>query len=602
MKKGKHNYEDELYDDDEYYDDDDYYDDDYYYEEEEEEEKPKKNTKKNNSNKNKSNQTNNQFQSKQQIQNKSVKTNKNQNNNNNLNLSKKESSNNTLNLSKKESNISNISSSLGFSAKPSSSSSISNSIKEIKKQEKEKEKQISITALNNIKTYPKIDYGKKYTSNDNSDEKPTINLVIIGHVDSGKSTIVGHLLCLLNVLDKKQVHKDLKVKSNKGEKEIDTLAYAFATDEASDERERGVTIETAFKTFSTKNKTVIAIDAPGHQDFIPSMIAGTSVADVALLVIDSGINAFDAGFYKDGQTKEHALLAKTLGISHLIVAINKLELFNWKKERFDEIKEALNHFLIDELGFDENNLKFLPTSGLTGDNLIKPISEKSGDWYKGPTLIDLIDSLESPQRAIDSPVRFIINDIAKNNKGCSIFGKLENGIIINNYEYIILPSGNKEKIKIIVVNKKNVNFITPGQQAELFLQTNKNLKEEQMIEPGNVLCLEKYPIPCIKKFKAHIKTYELKIPISLGQKMMFYLQGQKTQISIKKIERIFNEGSKVSKNNTRFIPKNFYADIIIESENKICAELYVVNNKLSTFALRISGDTQAMGYITEFLE
>ena len=595
-----------MYDDDEYYDDDeDYYDDDYY-EEEEEEEKPKKNSKKN---KNNSNQSKNQTQNKQQNQNKNDKANKNQNNNNNLNLSKKESSNNTLNLSKKESsnntlnlskkesNISNVSSSLGLNSNASSSMSIST--KENKKLEKEKQL-ISVTELNNIKSYPKIDYGKKYTSDDNA--KPTINLVIIGHVDSGKSTIVGHLLCLLNVLDKKEVHKNLKVKSNKGEKEVDTLAFAFATDEASDERERGVTIDTAFKTFSTKNKTVIAIDAPGHQDFIPSMIAGTSVADAALLVIDSGLNAFDAGFYKEGRTKEHALLAKTLGINQLIVAINKLELFNWKKERYDEIKEALNHYLVDDLGFDEKNLKFLPMSGLTGDNLIKPISEKTGDWYKGPTLIDIIDSLESPQRAIDSPVRFIINDIAKNNKGRSIFGKLENGIIINNSEYIILPSGNKEKIKSIVVNKKNVQFITPGQQAELFLQTSKNLKEEQIIEPGNVLCLEKYPIPCIKKFKAHIKTYDLKVPISLGQKMMFYLQGQKTQISIKKIERIFNEGSKVSKNNTRFIPKNFYADIIIESENKICAELYVVNNKLSTFALRISGDTQAMGYITEFLE
>ena len=583
-----------MYDDDEYYDDDeDYYDDDYY-EEEEEEEKPKKNSKKN---KNNSNQSKNQTQNKQQNQNKNDKANKNQNNNNNLNLSKKESSNNTLNLSKKESNISNVSSSLGLNSNASSSMSIST--KENKKLEKEKQL-ISVTELNNIKSYPKIDYGKKYTSDDNA--KPTINLVIIGHVDSGKSTIVGHLLCLLNVLDKKEVHKNLKVKSNKGEKEVDTLAFAFATDEASDERERGVTIDTAFKTFSTKNKTVIAIDAPGHQDFIPSMIAGTSVADAALLVIDSGLNAFDAGFYKEGRTKEHALLAKTLGINQLIVAINKLELFNWKKERYDEIKEALNHYLVDDLGFDEKNLKFLPMSGLTGDNLIKPISEKTGDWYKGPTLIDIIDSLESPQRAIDSPVRFIINDIAKNNKGRSIFGKLENGIIINNSEYIILPSGNKEKIKSIVVNKKNVQFITPGQQAELFLQTSKNLKEEQIIEPGNVLCLEKYPIPCIKKFKAHIKTYDLKVPISLGQKMMFYLQGQKTQITIKKIERIFNEGSKVSKNNTRFIPKNFYADIIIESENKICAELYVVNNKLSTFALRISGDTQAMGYITEFLE
>jgi translation elongation factor EF-1alpha len=123
-----------------------------------------------------------------------------------------------------------------------------------------------------------------------------------------------------------------------------------------------------------------------------------------------------------------------------------------------------------------------------------------------------------------------------------------------------------------------------------------------LITAGNVLSSEKYPIPCVKKFKAHIKTYDLKTPISLGQKMMFYLQGQKTQIAIKKIERIFNEGSKVSKNNTRFIPKNFYADIIIESENTICAELYILNKKLSIFTLRISGETQAMGYITELLE
>lgn len=571
MSKRKYNLEDELYEDDDYYDDgdDDYYDDEY--EEEEEEEIPKK--KKNAYNKNNSNKNNNKNQNQKQNQNK--------NQNNKDNISNQSSS---LNLSKKESYVS-----------ATSSSSMSVSTKENKKEEI-----LSLKDLNNLKSYPKIEYGKKYINNNN--EKPKINLVIIGHVDSGKSTIVGHLLYTLNELDKKEVHKNLKVKSSKDEKNNNTLAFAFATDEAIEERERGVTIDIAFKPFSTKTKNIMALDAPGHQDFIPSMLAGTSAADSALLVIDSGINAFSAGFYKDGQTREHALLAKTLGITQLIVAINKLELFDWNKERYDEIVETLEKFLIDELGFDKKNIKFIPVSGLTGDNLNKPISSNNAKWYKGPNLVELIDNLEPPQRAIDAPVRFIINDIPKNQKNLVIYGKLESGIIIENTDYLIMPSGTKLKIKSIDVNKKKLKFITPGQQAEISFNANKNTKEEIVVEPGNVLSSEKYPIPCIKKFKAHIKTYDIKTPISLGQKMMFYLQGQKVQISIKKIERIFNEGSKVSKNNTRFIPKNFYADIIIESEDKICAELYVLNKKLSIFALRVGGETVAMGYITEFLE
>ena len=585
MKKGKYNYEDELYDDDDYYDDDedDYYDDEDY--EEEEEEKPKKNNKKNNNTKNntKSNQTKNQ-NNQNKNQNKSEKSNPSQKNSNSLNISKKESNVSSLALS------------------PSSSSSFSTIIKENKKEEKQV---ISLAELNNMKSYPKIDYGKKFTEKD-SNEKPTINLVIIGHVDSGKSTMIGHLLYLLNEIDKKEVHKNLKIKQGKGEQAKESLAFAFATDEASDERERGVTIDIAFKSFSTKTKNILALDAPGHQDFIPNMIAGTSAADAALLVIDSGLNSFSAGFYKEGQTKEHALLAKTLGVSQLIVAINKLEIFNWKKERYDEIVEILKKYLVDELGFPEKNIKFFPVSGLTGDNLVKPISSANAKWYDGPTLVELIDLLEPPQRAIDAPVRFVINDVSKNpvngHQGINLYGKLETGIISVKSEYIILPSGKKETIKTIALNKKKVDFITPGQQAELLFSINKNAKEEYAIEPGNILSSEKFPIACIKKFKAHIKTYELKTPISLGQKMMFYLQGQKSQISIKKIERIFNEGSKVSKNNTRFIPKNFYADIIIESENKICGELFVLNKKLSTFALRINGETQAMGYITEYLE
>ena len=578
MKKGRNNYDDELYEDDDYNDD---YDDDYYEEEyeEEEDEKPKKKPNKNKiekkpqqNNNNKNNQPKNPPPNPQ-----------------NQNKSKQQNTKiNSLELTKKESNTS---SSMALSLSSSSAVSIST---------KEKEKNIkSIKDLNDLESYPKIDYGGKYTS---QEEKPTINLVIIGHVDSGKSTMIGHLLSLLNLIDKKILKNKLTTNSNSKE----YIQYAFATDESSSERERGVTIDIGFKNFSTKTKNVVALDAPGHQDFIPNMIAGTSAADYALLVIDSGINAFDAGFYSGGRTKEHALLAKTLGVNKIIVAINKLELFNWEEKRYNEIVEILQKYLVDELGFNDKDIYFIPTSGKTGDNLIKPIESKNAKWYNGPVLIDLIDNLPAPIRAIDGPVRFIINDITKNPvngfQGINLYGKLDSGIISVNKEYIIFPYLYKEKIKTIAVNKTKVDYIIPGQQAEILLNVNKNNKEELIIESGNILSSEKYPIPCVKQFKAHIKTYDLKTPITLGEKMMFYLQGQKKQITIKKIERIFNEGSKVSRNNTKFIPKNFYADVIIYSEDKICAELFKLNKRLSTFALRIKDDTQAMGYITEFIE
>ena len=591
MKKGRNNYDDELYEDDDYNDD---YDDDYYGEEyeEEEDEKPRKKTNKNKNDKKPQNNNNNNKNNQQknppsnpQNQNK----NKQPQNQNKNKQPQNQNKLNSLDITKKESSIS--SSSIPLSV--SSNTSISTSTKE-------KEKNIkTITDLNNLESYPTIDYGAKYTS---KEEKPSINIVIIGHVDSGKSTMIGHLLSLLNVIDKKILKNKLNIGSNTKE----TIQYAFATDEASSERERGVTIDIGFKNFETKTKNVVALDAPGHQDFIPNMIAGTSAADYALLVIDSGIHDFDAGFYGGGRTKEHALLAKTLGVSKIIVAINKLELFNWEEKRYNELVEVLEKYLVEELGFNDKDIYFIPTSGKTGDNLIKPIESKKAKWYNGPVLIDLIDNLPAPVRAIDGPVRFIINDISKNTmnglQGINLYGKLDSGIISVNKEYIIYPSLNKLKIKALAVNNTKVDYITPGQQADILLNTNKNTKDEIIIENGNVLSSEKYPIPCVKKFKAHIKTYDLTTPITLGQKMMFYLQGQQKQITIKKIERIFNEGSKVSRNNTKFIPKNFYADIIIHSEDKICAELFKLNKRLSTFALRIKDVTQAMGYITEFLE
>ena len=541
MRKGGNDYEDELYEDD-YYDDE--YEEDEYYEEEELYNNPKKKNK--------------------QSQNQKVQKPQNQKNEKFQNQS---------------------------------TSDTKTQLSQNQKKEKTDKTDKTPIELNNIK-YPKIPYKNIENIKNENNTRNDINIVIIGHVDSGKSTLIGHLLYLLKEIDEKQIQNIQKLYKKTGTTQ---MHFAWATDERNDERERGVTVDIGYKTFKTKTKNVYAMDAPGHRDFIPNMITGTSIADAAILVIDSGKSAFDAGFFKNGQTKEHVILAKTLGVKQLICVINKLELFNWSKERFDYIVNQLNPFFLN-LGFEENNIFFIPISGLTGDGLIEHIKDHA-NWYQGPCLIECIDNLDSPLKNDDAPVRFIINDSGNNiingMNGISLFGKLECGILFEKTEYTILPNGIKTKIKTMNVNKEKVDFVKSGQQAEILLTLDKNTNEE--FKQGSVLCSVDYPIPVVSLFKCQVKTLDIKYPISIGQKLFLHLQSQKVQISIKKILKIYNEDNSVEKKNTIFIPKNFYADIVVECDNKICVELYKNIKALGRIAIRAEGTTMAVGFVEEFL-
>ncbi|MCQ2816269.1 MAG: GTP-binding protein [archaeon] len=456
---------------------------------------------------------------------------------------------------------------------------------------------LSAAELNAI-VYPKMNYPSQPNIGEEDNSKKDISLVIIGHVDSGKSTLMGHLLYELGVISEKSIQ------NTKGFKKTGTsqLRFAWATDEGTDERERGVTVEVAYKNFQTRTKNVNAMDAPGHRDFIPNMISGAAAADAALLIIDSGKSAFDSGFFSGGQTREHAILAKTLGVKQIIVCVNKLELFNWQKERFDYIQSQVKSFLLS-IGFEDKDIFFIPISGLTGDNLIKPIKDTSGKWYDGPTLFDMIDNLDAPPRASDTPIRYVISDCSLSSvnglQGFVLFGKLETGVITDKDEIQISPIGLKTKIRSMAVNKEKVDTIYAGQTAEILLSLDKSSKEE--ILPGYVLSSIEFPIPVVDKMKIQIKTLDIKCPLSLNQKMFLHLQGQKVQITIKKILKIFNEDNSVSKNNSIFIPKNFNAIINIEASDKICAEIYNKIKQLGRICLRAEGETIAVGYILEFI-
>ncbi|NXN99646.1 HBS1L protein, partial [Rhinopomastus cyanomelas] len=240
--------------------------------------------------------------------------------------------------------------------------------------------------------------------------KQLLNLVVIGHVDAGKSTLMGHLLYLLGNVNKRTMHK-YEQESKKAGKA--SFAYAWVLDETGEERERGVTMDVGMTKFETKTKVITLMDAPGHKDFIPNMITGAAQADVAILVVDASRGEFEAGFETGGQTREHGLLVRSLGVTQLVVAVNKMDQVNWQQERFQEITTKLGQFL-KQAGFKESDVAYIPTSGLDGENLVtRGQSSDLTQWYKGNCLLEQIDSFKPPQRSVDKPFRLCVADVFK---------------------------------------------------------------------------------------------------------------------------------------------------------------------------------------------
>merc|ERR1711890_131929 len=210
-------------------------------------------------------------------------------------------------------------------------------------------------------------------------EKTHVNVVVIGHVDSGKSTTTGHLIYKCGGIDKRTIEKFEKEAAGLGK---GSFKYAWVLDKLKAERERGITIDIALWKFETPKYHVTVIDAPGHRDFIKNMITGTSQADCAILIIAGGTGEFEAGISKDGQTREHALLAYTLGVKQMIVAINKMDSTEpkYSENRFKEIVKEVSNY-VKKIGYNPKTIAFVPISGWHGDNMIEKTSNMS--WYKG---------------------------------------------------------------------------------------------------------------------------------------------------------------------------------------------------------------------------
>ncbi|XP_039430657.1 protein HBS1 [Culex pipiens pallens] len=428
-------------------------------------------------------------------------------------------------------------------------------------------------------------------------DKQHIHMVVIGHVDAGKSTLMGHLLCDTGNIPQRVMHKNEQESKKMGKQ---SFMYAWVLDETGEERERGITMDVGSSRFETPNKTITLLDAPGHKDFIPNMISGANQADVALLVVDATRGEFETGFEQGGQTREHALLVRSLGVNQLGVVVNKLDTVNWSKERFDEIVGKLRFFL-KQAGFKDSDVTYVPCSGLTGQNLVKdPTDGELLKWYKGPTLLKVIDAFKTPARSVDKPFRMSISDIFKGTgSGFCISGRIESGVVCVNDRVLVCPSKEQAVVKNITIDELQYTTCFAGDQVSITLA---NVEAANMAI-GFILSDIHAPIPLATRIRARIVVFNIKVPITMGYPVLLHHQSLIEPATIHKLKAQLHKGTgEVVKKNPRCLGNNSCALVDIEFQRPVCMERYADCKELGRIMLRVSGVTIAAGLVTDIVK
>lgn len=340
----------------------------------------------------------------------------------------------------------------------------------------------------------------------NNNRKKELSFVVVGHVDSGKSTLLGRLLLDMGVVEQRTIDKYQKEAEKTGKS---SFALAWVLDSRSDERANGVTIDIATNHFETDVASFTLIDAPGHRDFIPNMLAGTGLADFAVLVVDAAKGAFEAGL--KGQTREHALLLRSMGVFRIVVAINKLDTADWSIERFEEIRDQVLGAL-KALKFPVKDISFVPVSGLRGENVVQRIQNPAAAWYSGPTLVEELERSEpvTGDKELEAPLRFTISDLWDTPLSpLTVSGRIDAGSLQVGDAVLVQPSREKAYIRTIERNQEGVDWAVAGQHVTLSLSH----IDEIHVHPGDVICSMKDPIPCVDTFVMRALAFETFFPM-----------------------------------------------------------------------------------------
>merc|ERR1712051_980169 len=425
-------------------------------------------------------------------------------------------------------------------------------------------------------------------------EKDKINLVVIGHVDSGKSTSTGHLIYKCGGIDERTIAKYEKEAAETGKA---SFKYAWVLDKLKAERERGITIDIALWKFQSDKRIFTIIDAPGHRDFIKNMITGTSQADAAVLMIASDVGGFEAGFSKEGQTREHALLAQTMGVKQMVVAVNKMDdsSVNYSQARYDEIKSELTAYL-KKVGYNVANIPFIPISGWVGDNMIEPSSNMS--WYSGPYLLQALDALRPPKRPLDKPLRLPLQDVYKiGGIGTVPVGRVETGAIKAGMVVTFAPMNITTEVKSVEMHHEQVDQATPGDNVGFNV---KNLSVKD-IRRGYVASDSKNdPAADTEMFVAQVIVFNHPGQIQNGYTPVLDCHTAHIACRFDKIRsKVDKRTGAVTEDEPQFIKSQDAAMVEIKPTKPMVVETFATYAPLGRFAVRDSKQTVAVGVIKE---
>jgi len=425
-------------------------------------------------------------------------------------------------------------------------------------------------------------------------EKTHINIVVIGHVDSGKSTTTGHLIYKCGGIDKRTIEKFEKEAQEMGK---GSFKYAWVLDKLKAERERGITIDIALWKFESPKYYFTIIDAPGHRDFIKNMITGTSQADCAVLIVASGQGEFEAGISKNGQTREHALLAYTLGVKQMIVGVNKMDdkSVNWGQARYEEIKKEVSSY-IKKIGYNPDKVPFVPISGWHGDNMLERSTNLT--WYKGPTLLEALDTIEPPKRPVDKPLRIPLQDVYKiGGIGTVPVGRVETGLLKPGVLVTFAPANVTTEVKSVEMHHVALTEAVPGDNVG-FNVKNVSVKD---IRRGNVAGDSKNDPP-IESADFTAQVIILNHPGQIHNGYTPVLDCHTAHIACKFAEiqtKVDRRSGKELEKEPKNIKSGDAAIVKLVPSKPMCVESFVDYPPLGRFAVRDMRQTVAVGVIKE---
>ncbi|KAF9008790.1 EF Tu GTP binding domain-containing protein [Cyathus striatus] len=418
---------------------------------------------------------------------------------------------------------------------------------------------------------------------------------------------MGRLLYECGRLDEKtrQANERGSVKAGKS-----SFSWAWGLDGTTEERERGITMDIALESLSTPHRQITVLDAPGHKDFIPNMISGASQADCALLVVDSATGEFEAGFERGGQTREHLILVRSLGVAQVIVAINKLDQVEWSQVRYEEICEHLRPFLV-QTGFNLSKAMFIPVGAIQGVNLASREGEYSRmlcEWYNGPTLVDLLDQLEPPARDIVAPLRIPVSNVFRTQgSSIAISGRLCGGVVQVGEKLRVLPGDEITVVKSIGIEGELKPWAASGANVTLSLTGIDPIQ----LGIGSVLCIPGELVPIVVRFTARVIVFDIQVPITSGASVELFHQSKDLPATITRLLSTLDRASgKPIKNHPRVLTKGTSAEVEIALRatsvgvlpRGIPLEPFSANKDMGRILIRRGGETIAAGIVLDIKE